>query len=108
MRISDWSSDVCSSDLGHGIGSCLRTPHRARPRPSPSPPASFGQLRSAILDQLGAAILVLDAHRAGAGIEDHLEAGADLGIVLRPTHQFDIGLVGAYVRFFLGIRKSVV
>src|SRR3546814_9684989 len=63
----------------------LRTPHRARPRPSPSPPASFGQLRSAILDQLGAAILVLDAHRAGAGIEDHLEAGADIGLALRPT-----------------------
>src|SRR3546814_2309644 len=84
----------------------LRTPHRARPRPSPSPPASFGQLRSAILDQLGAAILVLDAHRAGAGIEDHLEAGADIGLVLRPTHQFEIGLVGDSVRLFIGDRKS--
>src|SRR3546814_3537596 len=50
--------------VGHGIGSCLRTPHRARPRRSPSPPASFGPLRSAILDQLGAAILALDDHRS--------------------------------------------
>src|SRR3546814_18060921 len=39
---------------------------------------------------------------SGAGIEDHLEAGADIGLVLRPTHQFEIGLVGDSVRLFIG------
>src|SRR3546814_2479697 len=30
MRISDWSSDVCSSDLGLDIGEALRGEHHAR------------------------------------------------------------------------------
>src|SRR3546814_3917439 len=42
MRISDWSSDVCSSDLGRpgvaGPGG-RRPPHRSSPDPpSPAPP----------------------------------------------------------------------
>src|SRR3546814_6232229 len=43
MRISDWSSDVCSSDLGqddarqraarrNGVGRCAGHPHRRHPR----------------------------------------------------------------------------
>src|SRR3546814_5027103 len=41
MRISDWSSDVCSSDLsdcwGCGPGSRSRAPRRCRPCPSACP-----------------------------------------------------------------------
>src|SRR3546814_2966459 len=33
MRISDWSSDVCSSDLHIGIGQIQRAADVARPRP---------------------------------------------------------------------------
>src|SRR3546814_9276897 len=34
MRISDWSSDVCSSDLGQGSG-CCRWPPGSGSRPPP-------------------------------------------------------------------------
>src|SRR3546814_2344279 len=44
MRISDWSSDVCSSDLARGVRSLRRT-HDGDPDSPPSP--ARGQLMSA-------------------------------------------------------------
>src|SRR3546814_9170662 len=45
MRISDWSSDVCSSDLGRGAKRSLR-PHRRRSgEPARQPPAAGARLQ---------------------------------------------------------------
>src|SRR3546814_2819179 len=38
MRISDWSSDVCSSDLAHGAGSTMIRSTVGRPANGPSVP----------------------------------------------------------------------
>src|SRR3546814_7332513 len=46
MRISDWSSDVCSSDLGGGGGA------DAIPLPPPPPPQADRQLASATADAM--------------------------------------------------------
>src|SRR3546814_2047649 len=57
MRISDWSSDVCSSDLGPGL-----RPDRAAGR-CPAPGAAVGHRREADEARLGRAA----ARAAGAG-----------------------------------------
>src|SRR3546814_20694475 len=40
MRISDWSSDVCSSDLGDRADRCERRRRRRGPRPRITSPAA--------------------------------------------------------------------
>src|SRR3546814_17395819 len=43
MRIRDWSSDVCSSDLirGQPKGPSAKTPEQAQPKPDPPPAYPF-------------------------------------------------------------------
>src|SRR3546814_7144222 len=50
MRISDWSSDVCSSDLafGDGFDNPARLPRRPRSRPDPLHPAEVRRYDGAV------------------------------------------------------------
>src|SRR3546814_15572228 len=88
MRISDWSSDVCSSDLGPGMrtGSTSSDPHpmstqrkTASSRPTARKAAAARQNRKAdradlvLLDPIFQAI----RKHAGKGGQDHAVAFAD-------------------------------
>src|SRR3546814_2649743 len=48
MRISDWSSDVCSSDLGRSVAPCDETQARLKAGPTqfPSTYRRFARMRS--------------------------------------------------------------
>src|SRR3546814_2040154 len=56
MRISDWSSDVCSSGSGHGCLFSVHVPMAATPRPEIAAPAASDQP----LDVSGLRVLVID------------------------------------------------
>src|SRR3546814_6410832 len=47
MRISDWSSDVCSSDLNQSASPAPRTPGRVRPAAAPARNQARAAIRSA-------------------------------------------------------------
>src|SRR3546814_5860252 len=66
MRISDWSSDVCSSDLGVRA----RRVHGLVPvegGPEPTPPVGHGPHVGGVRRQLGRRHERVDRHLAGAG-----------------------------------------
>src|SRR3546814_6504045 len=67
MRISDWSSDVCSSDLG--------SMHPA----SPHAPSSTGRLAAMLINRLNAYILPGRAAHPAPGLEQ-AQAGEALGL----------------------------
>src|SRR3546814_1969829 len=73
MRISDWSSDVCSSDLGRvlGGGLPLRAQHGA-PDLQPQPRVSGYRLRPTVRLY---GTLRPDHRRSGAGAADSTAAG---------------------------------
>src|SRR3546814_19641405 len=77
MRISDWSSDVCSSDLSRCTGSRIPRPWPAAPRPGWSPSCS-----------------PLEGTRlAPKGFADRLIACVAMGIIASPSRkpEFPIG-----------------
>src|SRR3546814_3733904 len=73
MRISDWSSDVCSSDLGHGDDG------QSRLLPSPHRDATVGMARG-VLDEVAKRlreIVGVDARqRAGGNLDGPVEPAA--------------------------------
>src|SRR3546814_4799893 len=88
MRISDWSSDVCSSDLEHrpGRGSCKK---RSRKQ--------LGSCRQGLpigIDRLvaGRRFREVGDERLGGILEDR----ADLGLVLGVDTAHDVGDRGAW------------
>src|SRR3546814_15629832 len=105
MRISDWSSDVCSSDLGHGIEKLARTRTRHG---------------AEILDQLVAAhadTAVVDAECARRLVGDQLDfqtriVAVQAGVLQRLEAQLVAGIrsVGHQLtqKNVLVDRKSVV
>src|SRR3546814_20911906 len=106
MRISDWSSDVCSSDLKHGLVSYLIAIARAQ---SVAIYAGEGANRwaAAHVDDVARLYrLALERHEAGAryhasaeegvGLRDIANAiGAKLGV---PTRSITNEEVNAYLR----------
>src|SRR3546814_6093434 len=61
MRISDWSSDVCSSDLRESARSAMRAPMKARVHVA---------LKNGVLDPQGKAIEHALAALGFAGVDD--------------------------------------
>src|SRR3546814_20584950 len=108
MRISDWSSDVCSSDLGPG---CLH--HGAL-----EPPLCRGDARRVDEDDLRVA---MDRHAADPSsrglhlVRDDRDLGAQemidqsqLAGVQRTTHRNDplaLGATGAHAYFISDVRR---
>src|SRR3546814_12649534 len=91
MRISDWSSDVCSSDLrvaGHGRGPTAR--RRPPQRDRPSPPRG-GDVRRAA------------ARRHGGGRRHPLPA-----LLLLPSRPNEIGRASCRERVCQYVEISVV
>src|SRR3546814_1903063 len=81
MRISDWSSDVCSSDLGTTCG-------HGRHDPRPAPPASMGSGRRLAC---GNASVVVPARRAPARLATKLAYAREYG---PPYHRRAVALGG--------------
>src|SRR3546814_20782695 len=67
MRISDWSSDVCSSDL-------------ERPEQLPEPPVDVAQAIVIIVDEAVPAFLVVVAHDAVEEIVESHDRAMRLGL----------------------------
>src|SRR3546814_5917248 len=66
MRISDWSSDVCSSDLGAGVGGARALHRHVRTRRAAAR-ADAGQFGQALAHQVAeGAVGDLRQHRFGA------------------------------------------
>src|SRR3546814_9970766 len=79
MRISDWSSDVCSSDLGHradkGVGEPRAVERHLLPRAAAAGKPQFVGLAGRVIEQQPE----LDHHRAVAALDAErriLEAAA--------------------------------
>src|SRR3546814_1064626 len=69
MRISDWSSDVCSSDLGIGL-----TGDRERSHTGPADASGIEVTVDDAVDLVGAGGRLVDALRIG---DDHLPGAAE-------------------------------
>src|SRR3546814_12174448 len=105
MRISDWSSDVCSSDLSSaGQRSCRCTPRIAEAARAPPPAPSRG---TKLVGQAVGLGKKLDRVEAALDLRFvlHLQAVDPLQQVLPGKRAFrgDVGLAG-----LRGARKSVV
>src|SRR3546814_6275899 len=75
MRISDWSSDVCSSDLGHGVrGARALDGGLAGVAAGAGPGQAVAGDRGTV--RLGAAPVDLDLGVAGVGADRGRRAGA--------------------------------
>src|SRR3546814_10625293 len=85
MRISDWSSDVCSSDLAEGVADGLR---EAQPdkRPFILTRSGFGGLQRA-----SAALWSGDVAARWADLRDQISAGVNLAMSGIPNWTHDIG-----------------
>src|SRR3546814_18181868 len=87
MRISDWSSDVCSSDLGAGLDAValghapvdrhVRVEH-AVAGVEPRPAADHGRL---LAQQVGDVLVVGQQHRGDVAVADEIgrESGREKG-----------------------------
>src|SRR3546814_16979587 len=72
MRISDWSSDVCSSDLGASPSATPATRSSRR-----SSPAASGALSGLVDGEPGSGLVVPAPHRTG-GVAHHEGARGDV------------------------------
>src|SRR3546814_4902655 len=85
MRISDWSSDVCSSDLGHradkGVGEPRAVERHLLPRAAAAGKPQFVGLAGRVIEQQPE----LDHHRAVAALDAErriLEAAAEIMVMV--------------------------
>src|SRR3546814_20257468 len=110
MRISDWSSDVCSSDLNRASpSSAVLRPFRSAPGAGPVRPPSFVAMK--------AAAVAVDPTREHPMSTDHDDTGFEPEHASSPTDHVQIGRascrarVGQYgevsvVRGYLKKKKS--
>src|SRR3546814_9042270 len=99
MRISDWSSDVCSSDLSRSWPSKCRTaPGPANSGPAPTPPTSQSSPRTrARADAVPCTRSEHQAVRQAIVADLHVEkAAAYIAAVADPWH---VGLCGGAGRY---------
>src|SRR3546814_5588240 len=88
MRISDWSSDVCSSDLGHRV-QCVEDAHAARVE------VLRGALAARALAQVvGRAVLARQEPRGEAVVGHHADVFGDAQVAQRA---FEAGAVAEVV-----------
>src|SRR3546814_20899282 len=95
MRISDWSSDVCSSDLGHGDDG------QSRLLPSPHRDATVGMARG-VLDEVAKRL------REIVGVDARQRAGGNLDVPVEPAAGGPIGNASCRERVCLYVWISVV
>src|SRR3546814_5979610 len=70
MRISDWSSDLCSSDLAHGVGEKEKnhTNRRARNIDQPLPSITAGGNQYAVAEPHMEPIMVQTDQQSSSGV----------------------------------------
>src|SRR3546814_16070667 len=79
MRISDWSSDLCSSDLAHGVGEKEKnhTNRRARNIDQPLPSITAGGNQYAVAEPHMEPIMVQTDQQSSSGVIRSMDEPVD-------------------------------